>query len=153
MRLIILAKDSDDGLDWLDRFLDLANVERTSAGVVGDVYDARATIVCPEMYDQLGKVLDPDDRAWMTRPVTKIIRTAAWIFDERVVGALARLHARHPLCDPTGLLGPSDAEISARRGWAPDGRSAPIAHLTQRNVPRQKAPRTARRVESLNAFQ
>lgn len=140
MRLIILAASSDDGLDWLDRFVDTPNVERTA---VVDVYDVRATIICPESYDRLDVVLDPNDPAWLTRSAAKIIRTDQWIFDQRVVSALHTLNVRHPLCDPTGLLG--SAEIDQRRGWSPDGRTAPMGIMSQRNRQRPKTqPRKSR---------
>lgn len=142
MRLIILAASSDDGLDWLDRFVDTSNIERTGSGAVDDVYDTRAMIICPESYDQLDVMLDPNDPAWLARPTTKIIRTDQWIFDQRVVSALSRLRARHPLLDPTSLLGPSDDQIAAHRGWVSDGRTAPMGVSTQRMRPRSKvAPR------------
>lgn len=147
MRLIILAASQDDGLDWLDRFVDTPNFDRTSPGAVADVYDVRATIVSPESYDRLSTVLDPGNLSWLTRPTTKIIRTDAWSFDLRVTAALHTLNARHPLCDPTGLLGPQD--IDRRTGWAPDGRTAPMGVLTQRNMPRQKRSVGRRQIQSV----
>jgi hypothetical protein len=129
MRLIILAGSSDDGLDWLDRFLGLSDVERTTR--VGDVYSADAMIIEPSRYDRLARELDPNSIERLRGDAAKIIRTNAWSFDLRVVNALRVLHARHPLCDPTGLLGPDEAEIDARRGWAPDGRTAPAGTKQQ----------------------
>jgi|ERR1044071_3734511 hypothetical protein len=154
MKLIILAKNSDDGLDWLDRFLGLPDVERTVR--TAEVYDARAMIIEPSRYDRLDRELDPNSLEWLTGAPTKIIRTAAWVFDERVVSALRRLHARHRLCDPTGLLGPDDSEIDARRGWAPEGpQTAPMGVRSQRNHQRPARLTTARRPhwESLNTSQ
>jgi hypothetical protein len=144
MRLIILAANSDDGLDWLDRFLGLADVERTVRA--GDVYAARALIIEPSRYDRLERDLDPNSIEWLTGAPTKIIRTNAWSFDLRVLHALQRLHARHVLCDPTGLLGPDDAEIDARRGWAPDGRTPPAGTKRQAQNPTRRYANSLRPV-------
>lgn len=141
MRLIVLAASEDDGMDWLDRYVDTANVERTNDGAVADVYGDRAVVIDPTCYDQLGSVFDPNAIQWLSGGPTKIIRTNAWPFDLRVVNALRALHARHPLCDPTGLLGPDDVTIDRRRGWSASGRTVPMGVLTQRMAPRPKPSR------------
>lgn len=143
MRLIILAAPGDDGLDWLDRYLNTPDVQRTVR--VPDVHAHRATIIDFGHYDRLASVLDPNSIEWLTECTTKIVRTDHWPFDQRVINALRVLHARHRLCDPTGLLGPNDDEISARRGWASDGRTAPMGIMAQRNKERPKARANPRR--------
>lgn len=146
MRLIILAASGDDGLDWLDRFMDTSDDDRTNDGAVGDVHDVLATMIYPGVYDRLGTLLDPNGIHWLGDGVRKIIRTDAWLLDLRVERALHALNARHPLCDPTGLLGTQTEMLEARRGWAPFGPStAPLGVRMQRNVKREAStPRKAR---------
>lgn len=138
MRLIILAASMDDGLNWLDRYMNTPDVDRASNGAVGDVRRDRATIIHPGRYDRLSSTFDPNSPEWLSGGPTKIIRTNAWIFDQRVVSVLHVLNVRHPLCDPTGLLGVMSEEIDERRGWSPDGRTAPMGVMSQRNRPRPK---------------
>jgi hypothetical protein len=126
MRLIILAKDMDQGLDWLDRFMDTAGTERTNGGGVDDVYAVRTMIISPDRYDRLGSDLDPNSLVWLSGGPTKIIRTNGWVFDQRVLNALHTLNVCHPLCDPSGLLGIQSEQVDARRGWSSDGRTSPM---------------------------
>lgn len=44
----------------------------------------------------------------------RVVRTGKWVYDQRTVGALASLHTRIGLVDPTGLLGPVDRREGAR---------------------------------------
>lgn len=45
-------------------------------------------------------------RADIIEPGARIHRSDRWVYDQRIVGALAALHTRIGLVDPTGLLGP-----------------------------------------------
>lgn len=141
MRLIILAASMDDGLDWLDRFMSTNDAERTNAGRVGDVHAVKATIIEPSRYDRLERDLDPNELHWLSDAFRKVVRTDRWALDGRVERALHALNVRHPLCDPTGLLGVMSDVLEQRRGFAYTAATAPMGVKTK---PRKSPMRPSR---------
>jgi len=61
-----------------------------------------------------------------------------------VLAALAALGRRHPILDPTGLLGPSPEHLERKHGWTANDRSAPIGTLQQRNRARPRVSRSVK---------
>jgi hypothetical protein len=145
MRILLLAASDGDADAWIDRFLNMSPNLRTTKL---DPYEVRITTVTPA--DDLAVRLDPGSVLWDKALPIKIMRTdgAKFATDSMVISALARLAARWPVVDPTGLLGP--VNIERNHGWAPDGRTAPMGVMTQTNhdrsfVPRTRKPRPALR--------
>ena len=137
MRLLLLAADDTDADDWIASFVDMSPNLRTCRL---DAAHTLITVVTPA--DDLGERLDPAHERWLRDLPIKVLRTdqAKFSTDTLVTSALLRLAARHPVCDPTGLLGPSREYLEAHHGWAADDRTAPMGTMITPNRERPKRP-------------
>lgn len=137
MRLLLLAANDGDADAWIGWFVAMSPVVRTHWI---DAQHTLITTVTPA--DDLNERLDSDHERWTRDLPIKVLRTdeARFSTEQRVISALARLAARYPVCDPTGLLGPQPEYLAARAGWMADERTAPMGTMRQQNRERPKRP-------------
>jgi hypothetical protein len=112
MRMLLLAANDADADAWITRFVATSPNRRTHRI---DAEHAMITVVTPA--DDTAARIDPADQRWRRALPIKVLRTDAWLFDPRVLAALAALGRRHPILDPTGLLGPSPEHLERKHGW------------------------------------
>jgi hypothetical protein len=115
MMILLLAADDQDADRWVEWFIAMSPSVRTA---VIDVDTTPITVLTPA--DDLSTRLDPTHECWSREGASpiKVLHTDACKFatEQRTVTALSMLGRRHKLVDPTGILGPEPAYLSARVG-------------------------------------